>query len=156
MKEIFINNYHTIWLKAWNSNMDLQLALDPYAIIGYCVAYYSKDETGMTKLLKDCLNAHPDLDFPAAMKELGKCYINSRQIGQSECIYRVFPNMLLKDSNITTVYVPSGFEKNRSVRFTKISDEFDEMFHAAPILDKLSSIWCISLSFVTSIIHPSL
>ena len=37
--EIFINNYNEEWIRSWDSNMDIQLTLDYYAIITY-ITYY--------------------------------------------------------------------------------------------------------------------
>ena len=32
IKERFINTYNPEWLTAWNANMDIQVALDPYTV----------------------------------------------------------------------------------------------------------------------------
>ena len=40
---------------AWNANMDIQMAIDPYAGITYIINYMNKDETGLTKFMKDAL-----------------------------------------------------------------------------------------------------
>merc|ERR1711952_618398 len=56
IKERMINNYNPEMLFAWNANMDCQLAIDTYAIITYIVSYMNKDETNMTKFLKEALN----------------------------------------------------------------------------------------------------
>ena len=44
--EIMINNFNPEWIKAWDSNMDIQLCLDYYAVICYITDYYMKDESG--------------------------------------------------------------------------------------------------------------
>ena len=44
-------------LYAWNTNMDLQVAIDPYAMITYIVSYMNKDETQMTKFMKEALRS---------------------------------------------------------------------------------------------------
>ena len=53
VKDRFINNFNPEMLDAWNANHDIQLALDPYAVISYIVNYMNKDETQMTKNLKE-------------------------------------------------------------------------------------------------------
>ena len=50
-----INNYNPEMLYAWDANMDIQLALDPYAVITYIVEYMNKDETQMTKFMTEAL-----------------------------------------------------------------------------------------------------
>ena len=36
-KERFVNNYNIEMMMAWNANMDIQLALDPFAVITYII-----------------------------------------------------------------------------------------------------------------------
>ena len=48
VNEVWTNNYNPNWLKAWNANIDFQLAHDPYAILTYICSYVGKDESGMT------------------------------------------------------------------------------------------------------------
>ena len=67
----------------------------------YVVGYSTKDESGMTKFLNECLKKHDHLELKDLLKELGKCFVTSRQIAQPESTYRLFPQMKLKDSNIT-------------------------------------------------------
>ena len=37
------NMYNKEMIKAWNANMDIQLALDTYAIVTYIVSYMNKE-----------------------------------------------------------------------------------------------------------------
>ena len=53
--EIMINNFNPEWIKAWDSNMDIQLCLDYYAVICYITDYYMKDESGTIDFIKDAL-----------------------------------------------------------------------------------------------------
>ena len=44
---VYINNYNEEMLRCWNGNMDIQLAIDTYAVTTYILGYISKDESGM-------------------------------------------------------------------------------------------------------------
>ena len=121
--EVWINNYNPLWLKCWNANMDLQFAIDEYAIITYVVSYVGKDETGMTKFLKDVLKNTKGLPIESQMKALKTAWLDHRQIGSSETVYRILPGLHLKDSNITCIFVASGFPENRASFFKKVSEE---------------------------------
>ena len=44
---VYINNYNEEMLICWNGNMDIQLAMDTYAVTTYILGYISKDESGM-------------------------------------------------------------------------------------------------------------
>ena len=125
-KDVKTNNYNPEMLKAWNANMDIQLALNAYAILTYVVAYAMKDDTGMTKELIDALKTARELPFNELLRILAKTYINHRQIGAPEAIYRLLPFMKLCKSNIGTKFVSSGFPENRSVFFVPINENSEK------------------------------
>ena len=127
VSERFINNYNKEMLRAWNANMDIQLALDPYAIISYIVNYISKDESGMTKFLKEALDAIADGTILEKLRALKSAYFTNRQMGASEAVYRVIPNLKLKDSNITCIFVATGFPENRSAFYRKVGHDIKEI-----------------------------
>jgi hypothetical protein len=59
VKERCVNNYNREMITAWNANMDIQLALDPFAVITYIVNYVNKDVTGLTKFMKEAVTRLP-------------------------------------------------------------------------------------------------
>ena len=127
VRERFINPYNPEWITAWIANMDIQLALDPYAIISYIVSYVSKDESGMTQFLKEALQATMSATLNERLKALKIAYLNHRQIGASEAVYRAIKSMLLRDSNITCQWLATGFPDNRYSFFRRVGDEnFEE------------------------------
>ena len=127
VNERFINNFNPEVAKAWDGNTDFQIALDPFAVVTYMISYVAKDETGMTKFLKEALTATLDKPLTEKLKALKMAYLKNKQMGASEAVYRVLPGMYLKHSNITTIFVQSGFPENRTVHFKKIPDDnFDE------------------------------
>ena len=130
VKERYVNNYNPEMLNAWNANMDIQLALNPYAVIAYIVNYVNKDETGMTKFLTEVLKQNASKDLREKLNKLKLAYFNHRQIGASEACYRVSNRMYLKHSNIATIFVPTGFPENRSVLFRKVPDNGVQKTHA--------------------------
>ena len=123
LKEIHTNNYNPEMLKAWNANMDIQIALDPYAVITYVVSYVLKDETGMTKFLKDALTSQTGNSIKEKIYALKNAFLLNRQVGESESCYRILPGMRLKDSNISTIFVQTGFPENRTEFYKKLPNE---------------------------------
>ena len=114
MQEIFVNNYNIEWIRAWNANMDIQPCLDFFAIVTYITDYYSKDESGLTDTLLEGVKKFDGRDMKSKMQYLAQAFLTHRQIGESEAIYRILPNLHLSESNIKTVFVASGFPHNRS------------------------------------------
>ena len=103
--------------------MDIQLALDPYAVITYIVSYVNKDETQMTKFLTEALRADAKEKAKKKLKTLKMTYLTHRQVGASEATYRVLPALKLKDSNIGCIFIMTGFPKNRSGFWKKIPED---------------------------------
>ena len=104
IQERWVNNYNPEMLTAWNANMDIQLALDPYAIITYIVSYVSKDESGMTKFLQVTLKANVNKPTAELLKALKIAFLTNRQMGLSEAVYKVLPSLRLRGSNVTCIY----------------------------------------------------
>ena len=129
INERFTNNYNPEMLFAWDANMDLQIAIDPYAIITYVVSYMNKDETQMTKVLTEALKSDAKQNAQEKLKTLKMAYLTHRQVGASEATYRILKGMKLKNSNIGCVFVITGFPQNRSHFWKKVvkvgNDEFD-------------------------------
>ena len=126
VKERDINNFNPEMLEAWNANMDLQIALDPYAILMYIVSYVNKDETGTTAFLKEALKANSDKDVKEKLNALKNAYSENREVGYSEAVYRAISDMYLKNSNIGTVFVHSGFPEKRHSKFNWVKNNEDD------------------------------
>jgi hypothetical protein len=57
------------------------------------------------------------------MKCLAQAFLTHRQIGESEAIYRILPNLHLSESNIRCIYLANGFPETRSRFLCKITDD---------------------------------
>ena len=123
INERMINNYSPEMLLAWNANMDIQLVVDPYAVISYIASYMNKTDTETTPFLRETLHATAGKETKEKLRALKEAYIGHRQCGASEAAYKVNPSLRMKDSNIATVFVTTGFPKNRSIFYRRIKDE---------------------------------
>jgi hypothetical protein len=127
VKERMINNFNTEMIRAWNANMDIQLVVDPYAVISYIASYMLKTDTQTTPFLRETLHASAGKEVKEKLRALKEAYIGHRQIGAAEAAYKVNPSLKMKDSNISTLFVITGFPKNRSVFFKRVNDNQDEI-----------------------------
>ena len=123
INEIYVNSYNPEWARAWNGNHDLQICLDYFAVITYITEYYTKDDTGTMKILIEALKSSNCEDLKDKMKLLMNTYIAARQMGETEALYKIFPDFHLKDSNVTTVNVPVNRKENRSKFSLKVTEE---------------------------------
>ena len=121
--EMYVNSYNPEWARAWNGNHDLQICLDYFAVITYITEYYTKDDTGTMTLLLDALKNATCENLKEKMQLLMNTYISARQMGETEALYKIFPDFHLKDANVTTVFVPVSKKENRSKFLLKINDD---------------------------------
>lgn len=96
---------------------------DQYAVVTYVIDYVMKDEQQMTQILKDILFKTQHLSFIEQLNALKEGWLNFRQVGASEAVYRLFSGLHLNASNITTTFVATGYPENRSVFFKKVTDQ---------------------------------
>ena len=125
--EIFVNSYNPEWTRAWKGNTDLQVCLDFFAVITYITEYFTKDDTGMMVKLTEMVKNSECATLKEKMVLLMNTYMTARQMGESEAYYKIFPDLHLKDSNVTTVFVPTSRKENRS-KFLKQVEEKDNCF----------------------------
>ena len=128
VKERYINNYNVEWMFAWKGNHDIQVAFDTFAVITYVVSYLGKEESGLASLLQKALEESSANTLKEQHKVLKSCYTTFRQCGAAEAIYRIFPSMHLRESNIICEYVASGFPKNRGVFYHKVKENPSEHY----------------------------
>ena len=123
ISEMFVNSYNPEWARAWNGNTDLQICLDYFAVITYITEYYTKDDTGTMTLLLKSLQDSNATTLREKMKTLMNTFIAARQMGETEAFYKIFPDFHLKDSNVTTVFIPVSKKENRSKFLMKADDD---------------------------------
>ena len=121
--EIYINNYNEEYLIAWDSNIDIQVTLDYFAVITYITDYKMKDESGTLEHIKRALKEDNSETLKEQLKHVAHTFITHRKAGESEILYKMFPFLCFTNSNITAVWMPTGF-KNNMCRFLRtVSDE---------------------------------
>ena len=50
-------------------------------------------------------------------------FISARQMGEAEALYKLLPSLHLKDSNVTTIFVPTNRKENRSKFLMKVDEK---------------------------------
>lgn len=89
--EIRINNYNTTLLKAWQANMDLQYVLDPYSCATYILAYITKGQRGISRLLEKATEEikSGNQDIANKVRHIGNKFLNAVEISAQEAAYLV-------------------------------------------------------------------
>ena len=123
LQERCVNSYNKEWIKAWNGNMDIQVCLDYYAVITYVTDYISKDDTTLVQVLLENAKRCQSQSALDRMRKIKDTFLTHRQMGEAEVYYRIFPELHLKESNVKTVFLPTGFPGNRTHFMKKINEE---------------------------------
>ncbi|XP_026470005.1 uncharacterized protein LOC113373956 [Ctenocephalides felis] len=101
--EVAVNAYNSNILKLFESNMDLQIILDEYAVISYVTNYISKIEGGLSKLLReaamDCDNNNKSIKEKFCA--VTNVFLNSNLMSAQEAAYHVLSLSLSKQSRKT-------------------------------------------------------
>lgn len=114
--EGFINNFNEEWIRAWDSNMDIQITMTYFAIVTYVTDYHMKDDTGTMDFILAALKEAGNQPLRDGMILCKNQYLSNRQMGESEGYYRLIPSLHLADSNIATIFVHTGFQKSRFLK----------------------------------------
>ena len=120
--EIFINSYNPEWIRAWDGNIDIQPVFDFFAVITYVTDYFTKDETGTMEVIKEVMENNPDDTTKEKMKKVASTFLSHRQIGEAEAYYKLLPDLLLKQSNVTCQWLYVGRKEERFKRMKKANE----------------------------------
>ena len=83
-----------------------------------------KPDNKMLEFLLAALKEHDDLSLHEKLKLMKDVFLNHREIGEAECYYRLLPQMHLAESNISSVFLHTGFNKSRFLK--KIDEDEDD------------------------------
>ena len=121
--EIYINSYNPEWIQAWDGNIDIQPVFDFFEVITYVTEYFTKDESGTAEVLKQVIENNPDDSTKEKMKKIASTFLSHRQIGEAEAFYKLLPDLLLKNSNVTCQWLPLGRKEERYTRMKRVDEE---------------------------------
>ena len=125
--ELRINSYNPTCLKAWRANMDIQFVLDIYACAMYIVSYISKEQKGMSELLRQaCAEASKEnSNIKQQVRDIGNKFLNSVEISAQEAVY-IVRQLPMKKSSQQVVFINTAPPDER-VQLLKQLTEIKEM-----------------------------
>ena len=107
-KDIFCNNFNPNLMYIHGANHDLQICVDMYACAQYICGYITKNEDGMSKLLKEVNDDAADISKMDLLNKLAAVLDKHREVSIQEATYRLlgFPmtKSSLKVKYISTVH----------------------------------------------------
>ena len=85
--------------------------------------YFTKDESGTAEVLKKVVEDSPDDCTKEKMKKIASTFLSHRQIGEAEAFYKLLPDLLLKNSNVTCQWLPLGSKNERYIRMKRVEED---------------------------------
>ena len=112
--ELYVNNYVPEYILVWNENIDRSAVFDFFAVVTYVTEYFTKDESGTSSFLAEASKQIKNLPVKDQQRCIKNVFLTHRQMGLSEAFMKIFPEIRLKDSNISSVFVPLGKKEDVS------------------------------------------
>ena len=125
LKDIFVNGYnkHIIWLH--QANMDMQIIIDPHAVVQYMCNYITKCEAGGLRLLKAVDEESHHLNQMEKLNALASALDKSREVSVQEAIYRI-QGLPMTKSSVVIKYLSTVHPDFRDGLLKENMEDLDE------------------------------
>ena len=100
VKDIFVNGFNPKIMRLHKANHDLQICIDHYSCAQYICGYLTKNESGMSKLLKAVNEETNNLKQVDKLNALASVLDKHREVSIQEAIYRLLGLSMTKSSVI--------------------------------------------------------
>ena len=124
----FINNYFVAGIKGFSANVDLQPVFNHYKCLTYICSYFSKDETECSQAISNAAKEARDSNLTVrdSLRKVGAAFLSTREVSAQECVYRCMPELWLRKTFPTTIFVSTSLPENR-LRVAKSQNELDAL-----------------------------
>ena len=134
LQSLFINNFNKKIMEIQPANHDIQYCMDPYSTAQYIVGYLTKNEAGMSALLKKVDEECSNLSEIKKINKLASVLDKHREVSIQECVYRLLGLPMSKFSTVVK-YLNTNHPKHRDgLLRSDLSnlDKDDSAFYPSP------------------------
>ena len=134
VKDIFVNGYNKTIMKLHKANHDLQICIDQYSVAQYICGYLTKNESGISRLLKAVNEETSNLKQMDKLNALATVLDKHREVSIQEAIYRLLALQMTK-SSVAVKYLSTVHPNFRDGLLRgRIEDleENESIFHNSP------------------------
>lgn len=134
VNDIFVNGFNRQIMKLHQANHDLQICIDQYSVGQYICGYLTKNESGISKLLKavnEETNGSRQMD---KLNSLAAVLDKHREVSIQEAVYRLLSLPMTK-SSVKVKYLSTvhpNFRDGLLKGNIKDLEENDSIFHNSP------------------------
>ena len=97
-KDVFTNNFNPNLMLIHGANHDVQMVVDQYACAQYICGYLTKNEAGMSNLLKNINDNTENLGQMSLLNKLATVLDKHREVSIQEAVYRLLSLPMTKSS----------------------------------------------------------
>ena len=97
VRNIWTNAYNPFMLRLHGANHDLQIVVDQYAVASYVCGYLTKNESGISKLLRTINEEFQGKNYDK-LKAIGAALDKGREVSVQEAVYRLRGDPMCKSS----------------------------------------------------------
>ena len=134
VKDVFVNGYNPKIMRLHEANHDLQPCIDPYSCAQYICGYLTKNESGMSKLLRAVNEETNNLKQIDKINALASVLDKHREVSIQEAIYRLL-GLPMSKSSVVVKYLSTIHPYHRDGLLKGKLDELnpeDSIFHNSP------------------------
>ena len=134
VKDIFVNGYNPKIMRLHEANHDLQICIDQYSCAQYICGYLTKNESGMSKLLKAVNDETNNIKQVDKLNALASVLDKHREVSIQEAIYRLLGLPMTK-SSVLIKYLSTIHPNHRDGLLKGNLDTIDDneaIFHNSP------------------------
>ena len=134
VRDIFVNGYNANIMRLHKANHDLQICIDHYSCAQYVCGYLTKNESGVSKLLKAVNDECQNVSQIDKLHALASVLDKHREVSIQEAIYRLLSLPMTKSSvkvkYLSTIHphFRDGLLKGK----IKELDDDESVFHNSP------------------------
>ena len=77
------------------------------------------------EVLKQVFESNPEDTTKEKMKKIANTFLSHRQIGEAEAFFKLLPDLLLKNSNVTCQWLSLERKENKFIRMKKAEEHED-------------------------------
>ena len=122
--DILTNNFNKKLLRLHQANQDIQFITDEYAVAEYICNYVTKNESGLSSLLKNINDEAIEQgeEVSKTIKKLGKALDKGREMSIQESIYRSLGLSMTKFSDVVRFINTCHPDRRDGLLKTKLDD----------------------------------
>ena len=134
VKDVFVNGYNPTIMRLHQANHDLQICIDQYSCAQYICGYLTKNESGMSKLLRAVNEETNNLKQADKLNALASVLDKHREVSIQEAVYRLLGLSMTK-SSVVVKYLSTIHPNHRDGLLKGNIDDLEDgesIFHKSP------------------------